>query len=93
MRFVLVLDRVMPSTNVTHDDLCGAGQLEIHAEAKVVDDIAPAVTERVAAKNVETRKIGLNTIVVDVKSDVCRVVEDVYRRGTTSLTVPYGPRR
>jgi len=47
----------MPSTNVTNDDLSGAGLHQIPAEAKIVGDIAPAVTERVAAKNVETRNI------------------------------------
>ena len=48
----------MPSTHVTHDDLCRAGEHQIHAETKLIGDIAPVVTERVAAKkDVENRKI------------------------------------
>jgi len=40
----------MPSTHVTHDDLCGAGQHQIRAETKLIGDIASVVMERVAAK-------------------------------------------
>jgi hypothetical protein len=53
-RWFLIL---MPSTYVTHDDLCGAGQHQICAETKLIGDIAPVVMERVSARNVETRKI------------------------------------
>ena len=33
------------------------GQHRIHAETKLIGDIAPVVTERIAAKNAENRKI------------------------------------
>ena len=42
----MVLDRVIPSSNVTHEDLRGAGQHPIHAEAKVVDYTALATISR-----------------------------------------------
>ena len=35
-RWFLIL---MPSTHVTHDDLCGAGQHQIHAETKLIGDM------------------------------------------------------